>query len=136
MSHVLLDYVNNTTIDKMKLAFKDYSPYQRLPVKVKFDKSKMLDRYSKRSEYFSDCEVSGSYEDTTLYLWIDKTDSDLLSERTDLDAVVKSILKDFDSKDVSNFIRVFKTYYSSDNENTSVSQLLGPNSEPIIKFAF
>lgn len=133
---VLNDYVNNATIDKMKSAFEDYSPYQRLPVRVKFDKTKMLDRYSKRSEYFSDCEVSGSYEDTTLYLWIDKTDSDLLSERTDLDAVVKSILKDFDSKDVSSFIHTFKVYYSSDNENTSISQLLGPNSEPMVKFAF
>lgn len=132
---VLNDYVDNATIDKMKSAFKDYSPYQRLPVRVKFDKTKMLDRYSKRSEYFSDCEVTGSYEDTTLYLWIDKTDSDLLSERTDLDAVVKSILKDFDSKDISSFIHTFKIYYSSDNENTSISQLLGPNSEPMIKFA-
>lgn len=133
---VLNDHVDNATIDKMKSAFEDYSPYQRLTVRVKFDKTKMLDRYSKRSEYFSDCEVSGSYEDTTLYLWIDKTDSDLLSERTDLDAVVKSILKDFDSKDISSFIHTFKVYYSSDNENTSISQLLGPNSEPMIKFTF
>lgn len=131
---VLDDCVSD--ISKMKSAFEGYSPYQRLPVRVKFDRSKMLDRYSKRSEYFSDCEVTGSYDDNASCLWVDKTESDLLSERTDLEAVVKSILKDFDDKDISSFIRMFKAYYSSDDENTSISQVLGPNSEPIIKFAF